>query len=120
MSLLGTFIPDNLIAGDFPIDTDTVIILSGENLARGAVLGIVTASSKYRECDTAAVDGSEVPRKILAVAADATGGDVADVVIYNTGQFNEEKITLKGATVIADVKEDLRDRCIFLKAPLKA
>ncbi len=120
MGLEGTHSPDNLIAGDFPIDTDAVTILSGENLARGAVLGKITASGKYRECDTAAVDGSEDPKVILARATDASGGDVDDVPIYNTGQFNDNKITLKGATTVADVKEALRDRCIFLKTPVKA
>lgn len=120
MSLTGTFVGDNLIAGDFPIDTDEVTILSGEDLARGAVLGIVTASSKYRECDTGASDGSEVPRKILARVTDASGGDITKVPVYNTGQFNDNVITLKGSTTVADVKELLRALCIFLKTPVKA
>lgn len=33
------FTPDNLIAGSFPLVTDTVTLLSGENRTRGALLG---------------------------------------------------------------------------------
>ncbi len=115
-----TFTHDNLQAGDFPIVTDAVTILSGENLTRGAVLGKVTASGKYILCDTAAVDGSEDPKFILAEDADASGGDLDDVPVYASGEFNDNKISLGGATTPADVKEALRDRSIYLKTPLKA
>lgn len=120
MSLTGTYVGDNLIAGDFPIDTDEATILSGEDLARGAVLGIVTSGGKYRECDTGASDGSEAPKAILAQKTDASGGDITKVPIYQTGQFNDNKITLKGSTTAADVKAALRALCIFLKTPVKA
>ena len=37
-----TYSPDNLIAGEFPLLSKVVTLLSGQNLARGAVLGKIT------------------------------------------------------------------------------
>ena len=114
-----TVVLGNLEAGAFPVVTDNVTILSGEVLTRGAVLGKVTASGKYRECDTAAVDGSEDPKFILAEDADATAGDLTLVPVYASGEYNQERITLKGSTIVADVKEALRALSIYLKTVLQ-
>lgn len=114
-----TVVLNNLIAGAFPIVTDNVTILSGEDLARGAVLGKVTSGGKYRECDIAAEDGSEDPKFILAETADASEGDLILVPVYASGEFNQERITLKGETVVADVKEALRALSIYLKTVLQ-
>lgn len=113
-----TYSPDQLIAGDFPIITDTGTILSGENLSRGAVLGIVTASGKYRLCDadTPATDGSQDPKAILVEDVDASGGDVTDAPIYLAGEFNENKLTMKASTTIAQIKAALRALSIFIKS----
>lgn len=111
-----TFTPDNLLAGDFPIVTGTVTIASGQVLPRGAVLGTVTATGKHLLCDTAAVDGSQDPTHILAEDVDASLADV-EGISYLTGEFNEEQISLGGATVAADVRSALRALAIFLQAP---
>lgn len=42
MSELGQFYPDNLIGGDKKLVTESAVILSGQNLKRGTVLGKVT------------------------------------------------------------------------------
>lgn len=38
----GTFVPDGLQAGDFPVRTEKRTILSGQNLARGALIGLIS------------------------------------------------------------------------------
>lgn len=111
-----TYSPDNLLAGDYPQVTESVTIASGQNLVRGSVLGKVTASGKYILCDTAAADGSENPSMILLQDVDASTAD-ADGLAAKSGEFNENAVTLGGATTAADVKDALRDLNIYLKAP---
>lgn len=111
-----TYTPDNLLAGsEFPALTSTVTIITGQNLARGAVLGIITASGKATLCDKDATDGSEVAKHILAEAVDATSADLPGVV-YETGIFNPAALTMVTGTVAADVTAALRSRSIFLRA----
>lgn len=115
----GTFVPDSLIAGDFPIRTRKVTILSGQNLQRGAVLGVVTASGKYKLTAAASSDGSEAPSAILAEDVDATAAD-AEGVVYISGDFNEEKLILGAGVTIDDIKEPLRALNIYLHTPIEA
>lgn len=44
MSVLDTFAYDNLIAGDYPLATEDVLVAAGQNLARGSVVGRVKVS----------------------------------------------------------------------------
>lgn len=121
----GTFVPDNLFGGDFPIVTDTVTIASGQNLKRGAVLGVVTASGKYvlsaatDEEEDPIADGSEEPVAILAEDIDASDGDVT-APIYLTGAFNARALTLGTGHTIAAVKAALRPLSIFVKETVGA
>jgi hypothetical protein len=110
---------DNLLAGDYPVVTDIVVIKTGEVLARGAVLGKITATGKHVLCDKTAADGSETPVSILAEAVDATDGDVnADV--YLSGAFNEGKVTFAADNTAADHRAALRDVNIYLKKAVAA
>lgn len=59
------------------------IIVTGQNLVAGAVLGKVTASGKYVEYDNGAVDGTEVATGILFDAVDASLADVEGAVMVN-------------------------------------
>ena len=114
-----TFNYDNLLAGDYPMATDSITILSGENLQRGALLGRITASGKYILSLSAAGDGSETPEAILLEDCDASSGDkVAPIAL--TGQFNDNKVTFGTGHTAASVKAGLRDKGIFLKSPVKA
>lgn len=110
----GVYTPDNLFAGDFPVATDTVTIASGQNLKRGAVLGMVTATGKYVLSVATAEDGSEEPVVILAEDIDATGGDVT-APVYLTGQFNARALTLGEGHTTDSVKAALRPLSIFIK-----
>mgnify|MGYP000875145602 CR=1 FL=1 len=76
-----------------PVFGETVTILSGQNLAAGAVLGQITSGGKYILSLSGASDGSQTPDAILAAACDASGGD-AQAYVYFAGEFNAAKLTL--------------------------
>lgn len=115
----GTFTPDNLSAGDYPVRTRKVTIISGQTLVRGAAVGLITASSKWNLSLSAASDGSQVIRGILAEDIDASAGD-KEAVIYISGDFNEDAITFGTAHTAATARESLRDQNIYLHAPVSA
>jgi DUF4097 and DUF4098 domain-containing protein YvlB len=111
---LGTFSPDNLIAGDAKIVTASGTIASGAGaLLRGTVLGKITASGKYRPAKASSSDGSQAPDVILAEYADATSGDV-ETVLYLSGQFSEYALTLDSSLTADGIRDVLRDKNIYL------
>lgn len=110
----GTFTPDNLIAGDYPRTERVVTIASGANLTKGAVLGKITASGKYKLSASASSDGSEAPDAILAETANAASADV-QAVVYFSGEFNELALTLGAGHTAASIKAGLRDKNIYLR-----
>jgi hypothetical protein len=94
MTVYASFNPTALRAGDFPMISRPVTILTGQNLKRGAVLGVVTASGKYVLSASAAGDGSQTPKAILAADVDTTtvaGDQVAPA--YFTGEFGDLMMT---------------------------
>lgn len=108
-----TFTPDGLLAGEMPIKSEGITLLSGQNLARGAVLGKITASGKYTLSVAAAVDGSQTPDCVLAEATDASLADKATVA-YFAGGFDSSKLTLGAGHTAASIKEGLRAKDIHL------
>ena len=54
---------------------DRVTLAAGQNLPLGTVLGIVTASGKYKQIDPSAEDGSQVAAGVLLQTCDATLAD---------------------------------------------
>ena len=114
-----SYVPDRLFAGDFHRETTKVTIASSVALTRGAVLGRVTADGKYLLSASGAVDGSEVPDAILADDADASGGDV-EAIVYRSGEFNEDRVTLGTGHTVASIRQGLRERSIFLKKAVAA
>lgn len=112
-----SFNPDGLLAGDAEsIVTRNVTIITGQNLQRGAVLGKITASSKYNLSLSAAVDGSQVPDAILVEAVDATAADKIGIAFF-AGKFNDKKVTLGTAHTLATIREGLRAKGIHLITP---
>ena len=108
-----TFNLDGLLIGEHPVTSRQITLLTGQNLARGAVLGKITATGKYILSLSAAVDGSEVPDAILAETTDATAADVATPA-YFTGGFDESKLVLGTAHTAASIREALRGKGIHL------
>jgi len=108
-STTGTMAFDNdLLPSVFPVITDSGTLVSGQDLSRMAVLGKITASGKLTQLDKDAVDGSAVPYAVLKEDCDASGGDAA-CSYYLTGAFNSAKLTFVSGTVIADVKDTMRN-----------
>ena len=109
----GTTVPEKLLAGDYPRVGRKVTIGIAADLVAGTVLGKITASGKYIQSLSAAVDGSQVPEAILAEDAAAAAAEV-EALIYETGDFNEAALTLGAAHTIASIRQGLRERGIFL------
>ncbi len=117
-----TFVTDQLIASNSDLLLGKAITLAaGQNLARGAVLGKLTATGQYvlsraNDGDTppvAIVDGSEVPDLILVESVDASLS-AKPALGYRRGDFQGASLTLGTGHTLASVEEDLRGKGIFL------
>lgn len=60
---------------------DSITVVSGQNLARGTVLGKITANGKYTAFAPAAADGSQTAAGVLLDAVDASAADKEGVAI---------------------------------------
>lgn len=79
----GEFIGELAMGIGFHVDQVTVV--SGQNLAAGAVVGKVTASGKYAIYNNGASNGTEAAAGILVAACDASGGDVTTARVLRRG-----------------------------------
>jgi hypothetical protein len=109
--------PDPLFAGELYRVTTEVTISSGQNLARGAVVGRITATGEYVLSAAAAGDGSQTPVGILVQDTDATAADTK-ASIYRTGEFNEDEVILGAGHSIASIRDGLEAKQIYLKSTL--
>jgi hypothetical protein len=82
-------------------------------------IAVTALTEKYKLATLAATDGSNVPRAILADAADPSGGDVS-APIYQMGEFNANALSFGTGLSAALVKSALRDRGIFIKDVISA
>lgn len=117
-----TFTPVNLFAGStMPRVTETVTIVTGQNLTAGAVLGKITVGGKYALSLAAGNDGSEVPVAILSEDVNASAGDKR-AAVYLTGEFNPAKLTFGAghSASTAATTDALKDRGIYLKTTVGA
>lgn len=115
-----TYTPDRLIAGETQLVTRSYVLLSGQKLSRGTVVGQITAGGKITISLTAAVDGSQNPNGILIDDYDATAGDVAGCGVYQKGEFNENAIIMGAGWTLATLYPALRDLGIYLKPAVVA
>ena len=91
---------------------DRVTVASGQNLPLGTVLGIVTASGKYKQIDPSAEDGTQVAAGVLLQACDATLIDRDDglvvarhaVVAHHALAWPDAITTAEQLTAIAQLK----------------
>jgi hypothetical protein len=114
----GEYKPDNLLAGEYPRIERLVTIAAGADLAKGAVLGRITASGKFKLSASASSDGSQTPDAILAEKANAAGADV-QAVVYFSGEFNENALTLGVGHTLDAVRLTLKAKSIYLRANQK-
>lgn len=93
-------------------------LVSGQNVVRGTLLGVITSGGKVNKSLSGASDGSQTPFGIAAVDANATAGDV-EILVYTRGTFNENAVTYGTAHTASSVREGLRDKGIYLETPVK-
>ena len=110
---VGTWSPDGLFAHD----ADSIIgkgitLISGQNLQRGTVLGVITASGKYTAATSGASDGSQNPTAVLAEDTNASAADV-NTIAYFEGTFAEQKLILGSGLTIGPVRAALRSVGIY-------
>lgn len=113
------FTPDNLFAGNVaPVVADKATIVSGAGkLARGTVLGLVSASGKLNIVDSTKSDGTQTPYAVLAEDVDATSAD-KPCGVYLTGEFNIDKLVFGGTDTATTHKVNARKIGIFFKNTL--
>lgn len=108
---------DALVVGP---TTSRAITLTAGNLLRGSVLGSTDdgsdsdPSGNYKLSASAASDGSQTPKVILAEDCDASGG-AKETVAYFAGTFNEEQLHFGTGHDKYSVREALRDVGINLQ-----
>jgi len=120
-SSLGTYTPDNLIAGPaVPIVINGVTVASGQGeLARGSVLGIITDGGKANLVVSTATDGSQTAKYILSEDIDATSADVI-AQVYASGEFNSAALVFGGTDTVSDHADSLRQYGIYLKENIES
>ena len=75
------------------------ILVSGQDLVPGAVVGKITASGKITEYNPANGDGSEAVYGILYSRGDATGGDLKVTAVVRDAEYDEDSLAwFSGAT----------------------
>ena len=87
------------------------VLLAGQNLPRGALLGRITATGsstgKYTLSVAAATDGSQSPVAVLVHDTDATAGDT-EALVYTRGDFNSAALTFGAGHTPATAQPLLR------------
>ena len=111
---------DNLFSGSAAkVVTDVGTLVSGQNVARGTVLGRITASGKLTKVLSTATDGSQAPFAVAADAVDAAAGD-QPIPIYLSGEFNQAALTFGGTDTAATHMVAARNIGIFFKKNVTA
>lgn len=113
----GTFTPTGLLGGHDDPQTRQITLISGQNLARGALLGKITASGKYTLSLSASADGSQIPAVILAEDTNASGGDKSTAAYFG-GVFDENYVIFGTGHTPASTREALRDVGIKLQSSI--
>lgn len=109
-----TYTPDRLVLDTRLLVTRQVTIGTAANLARGTLLGRITASGKYIRSLSAASDGSQTPVAILAHQADAAAADVS-AGVYVAGEFDAAAVLFGASHTFASTRDALEARGIHLK-----
>jgi Bacteriophage lambda head decoration protein D len=60
---------------------DQIVLITGQNLLLGTVLGLITASGKLTQLNTAGADGSQLAVGVLIEDVNATAADVATTMV---------------------------------------
>lgn len=104
-----------LFAGDFPVESKSIVLASGQVPEMGWILGKVTATNEYKLCVKAAVDGSQVPVGVLADDYDASLAPTK-AELYLTGAFNRTHLAHGAGWTWPELEALLRPLSIFVKS----
>ena len=108
----GNYLGDVLFyEGPLHYSRDIVTVLSGQNLALGTIVGIVTASGKVKILAPAASDGSQTAVGMMALSCDASLADTTSIAITRHAILKETSLVWPAgitapqkATAIAQLK----------------
>jgi hypothetical protein len=113
VTVQGTYAPDKLFDRDTVTRAGTIAQGAGV-LARGSLLGKVTATGKYILSLAAAADGSQVPDAVLLETVDATAADVVAAVAI-AGKFAIQGVTFGAGHTAVEADAACRDKNIYLE-----
>ena len=99
------------------LSRETITVVSGQDLAAGDVVGIVTASGKYAIYDDAETDGTETAAGILFDAVDASAADKTGVIVARLAEVKASDLgwNSQAAPAIAAGTADLLALLIALR-----
>lgn len=117
MSVIGEYIPDSLIVDTkiAPLAKEIKLAKSQGLVARGTVLGRITATKLCVPVDSTKTDGSQEPYCILADDVDTIQSTDIVSTGYFTGIFNSESLIFGGSDTVSTHEAKLRDLNIHLK-----
>lgn len=104
--------PEGLLVSDHDTFTDDIVVVSGQNLVAGTLLGKITSGGKFNKSLSGASDGSQTPVAILKDDCDASSGD-KPARAYFAGGFNTHKMVFGTAHTAASTRQALAARGIF-------
>ena len=84
---------------------DDITVISGQNLAAGAVIAKITASGKYTSYSTAGADGSQNAAGVLYAPVNASAADAPGVAIVRHAVIAKEGL-LWNANVTTQAHKD--------------
>lgn len=97
----------------YPLITSTVELEAGQGkLKKGAILGRITSSNKFKLVDSTANDGSQVANCVLV--HDAETDTSVHVTCYVSGQFKADQLYVKSDGDIFKHAEELRAGNIYI------
>lgn len=81
----------------------SMTILTGQDLKKGSVLGVITSGGKLKLTDSTSTDGSEDPEYVLLKDLDTTSGDAtAQRELLAAGIVNANQLVFGGTDDVGD------------------
>ncbi|MEI6286224.1 MAG: head decoration protein [Bacillota bacterium] len=93
--------PDNLVAGgNLDVETTAETLAKGENLKRGALVGMLDADGTLKAIKKGVTDGTQNLYGIMTEDVDATA-NAAPAVVYVFGNFNTNSMIVPAGDTVA-------------------
>ena len=91
-------------------------LVAGGSVVRGQALGQITSSKSLTALDVDNNDGSNTIYAIAAETVDnSAGGATVDILVYYSGQFNQDALTFASGETAATHKSAARKLNIFFE-----